>query len=240
MSEPLVGITAWRRDLDTFLGPERLQTLSDFYVNAVAEAGMRPVIIPNGQNTERAERYIEMVDGLLLSGGGDIVPATYGATLEHAEEADDSVDRFEIALIQAAKTAGKPVLGICRGLEVLNVALGGSLHQNIARPGTVHEPVVGDPDEINSRRHVVTLEPDSELARWHGSDQLKVNTLHHQGIAALAPELIPLGRTEDGLIEAASAGVGWWAYGVQWHPERMDDPLRQPLFAAFREAITQT
>jgi putative glutamine amidotransferase len=239
MSSPMVGITAWRRELDTYLGREKLQTLSAYYTNSVLAAGMVPIILPNGQDPANAPRLVEMVDGLVLSGGDDVSPETYNEAVSHATGTDRDVDRFEIALVEAAREQNKPVLAICRGLQLLNVALGGTINQEITRSGTVHEPFdpIGDPTEVNQRRHVVSFSPGSLLADTFRSEELKVNTLHHQGIAVLAPPLVAEGTTEDGLVEAARCEGAWWALGVQWHPERMELADQAPLFSAFRSAI---
>ena len=241
MNRPIVGITAWRRPLDTFLGRELLQTLSTYYSDAVIEAGMTPVIFPNGQDPREAERLVSMVDGLVISGGDDINPAMYGAeTSESVSGANESVDVFEIALIKAARSAGKPVLAICRGIQLLNVALGGTLTQNVTAAGAVHDVIKSETDagELEARRHAVHLEEDSLLSGIYGATELKVNTLHHQGVDQLADDLIVEGKAPDGLIEAARCDGSWWALGVQWHPERMESSDHNPLFSAFREAVT--
>lgn len=239
MNGPLVGITAWRRELETYLGREKLQTLSAYYSDAVLAVGMTPVIIPNGQDPENAKRLVGMVDGLVLSGGDDVSPTTYHRPVSHATGADQDVDRFEIALVKEARAQNKPVLAICRGLQLLNVALGGTLNQEITKSGTAHEPfdAIGDPVEVNARTHVVTLEPGSRLNELYNAGEVKVNTLHHQGIGDLAAGLVAEGTTEDGLIEAARCEGDWWAVGVQWHPERMDFSEQGSLFEAFRSAI---
>lgn len=239
MTKPLVGITAWRRHLDTFLGYESLQTLSTYYSDAVIAAGMTPVIFPNGQDADEADRLVSLVDGVILSGGDDIDPDTYGAENTASLRANGQVDKFEIAIVAATHNQDKPLLAICRGLQLLNVALGGTIAQEITRKGTAHEPIPDDADpvEVNQRRHPVHLEPSSLVSAIYGTSEIKVNTLHHQGIQRLAPGLIIEGKTEDGLVEAARCEGGWWALGVQWHPERHDDELRNPLFDAFREAI---
>lgn len=235
---PLVGITAWRRQLDTYLGRERLQTLSAYYGEAVSGAGMTPMIIPNGQDSAEAARVMAVLDGLVLSGGDDVDPANYGAEPESSRGVDADVDRFEIALVEAAREEGKPVLAICRGLQLLNVALGGTLNQEVTAAETPHE-LIGkdfDPEEVNARRHTVHFEPGSLMTDIYGAEEAKVNTLHHQGIRDIAPDLVIEGRTEDGQVEAARCRDGWWAVGVQWHPERMDGEHRK-IFEVFREAI---
>lgn len=239
MTNPLVGITAWRRHLDTFLGNESLQTLSSFYPDAVIAAGMTPIIYPNSQDPDEAERLVALVDGVIISGGDDVDPGTYGAENTDSKGTSSRVDRFEVALVEAARRQDKPLLAICRGLQLLNVALGGTIAQEVTREGTAHEPIPpdADPVEVNQRRHSVHFESDSLIASVYGAGELKVNTLHHQGVDRLAPGLLVEGKADDGLVEAARCDGDWWALGVQWHPERSDEDQRNPLFEAFRRAI---
>jgi putative glutamine amidotransferase len=238
MTRPLIGVTAWRRTLDTFYGPDRLHSLSAHYTDSLIEAGMTPVMFPGGQPEEVAGRLVSAVDGLLLSGGDDIDPSTYGEEGTDSKGNDPAVDRFEIALIREARVQGKPVLGICRGLQILNVALGGTLSQEITAEDSTHEPFIEgtDPEVWESRRHLVRFVEDSLVASAYGADEAKVNSLHHQGLADLAPDLIVEALAEDGLIEGARYAGDWWALGVQWHPERLDGD-HQGLFDMFREAV---
>lgn len=235
---PLVGVTAWRRRLDTYLGPEVLQTLSTYYSNALIDAGMTPIMFPNGQDPSEAERLVSLVDGVVISGGDDIDPGSYGAETIRANGNDPSVDDFELAVIEATREQGKPLLAICRGLQILNVALGGTLAQEVTAKGAIHELIDedSDPDDVNGRRHIVRFESDSWLGEIYGASEAKVNTLHHQGIDRLADGLIVEARADDGLIEAARCDGSWWALGVQWHPERMTDD-HQLIFGAFRETL---
>lgn len=235
---PLVGVTAWRRRLDTYLGPEVLQTLSTYYSNALIDAGMTPIMFPNGQDPSEAERLVSLVDGVVISGGDDIDPGSYGAETIRANGNDPSVDDFELAVIEATREQGKPLLAICRGLQILNVALGGTLAQEVTAKGAIHELIDedSDPDDVNGRRHIVRFESDSWLVEIYGASEAKVNTLHHQGIDRLADGLIVEARADDGLIEAARCDGSWWALGVQWHPERMTDD-HQLIFGAFRETL---
>jgi putative glutamine amidotransferase len=201
---------------------------------------MTPIIFPNGQDRDSAKSLVGLVDGLLISGGDDVHPDSYGEETSTSTGHDAAVDQFEIALVREARAENKPVLAICRGLQLLNVALGGTLNQDVT--GTaVHMPFqpVGDPEELANRGHVVTLQPDSVLAGLYGSQEIKTNTLHHQGVKTLSPELIVEGSTDDGLIEAARCDGSWWALGVQWHRERSSFEDREPLFSAFREALNR-
>jgi putative glutamine amidotransferase len=235
---PLVGVTTWRRRLDTFYGPDTLMTLSTSYTDSMVAAGLTPVLIPAALEDADAYRFIDVVDGLLVSGGDDVHPETYGTEPTVSRGIDTEVDRFEIALVEAARAAGKPVLAICRGLQILNVALGGTLLQEVTSKGGAHELITEetDPDEMYTWRHVVRFEPDSIIGGLYGADEAKVNTLHHQGIDRLASDLIVEGRSDDGLIEAARYKGDWWALGVQWHPEKMGVDHRH-LLAAFREEM---
>ncbi len=233
---PLVGITAWRRRLDTFYGPDELQTLSTYYTDSLVAAGMTPVIFPAALDPAEAGRLVAGVDGILLSGGDDVDPATYGESNDGSKIFAADVDVFEIAVIEAARAANKPTLAICRGLQILNVALGGTLSQEVTSAGGAHELISDDHEEMNARRHVVTFEPGSVLGGIYGSAETKVNSLHHQGIGSLAEDLVVEGRSDDGLIEAARYDGSWWALAVQWHPERLEDE-HQAVFAAFREEM---
>lgn len=237
---PLVGVTTWRRRLDTFYGPDTLMALSTSYTEAMIEAGLTPVLIPAALSDDEAPRFVELVDGLLISGGDDVHPETYDAEPTVSRGIDADVDRFEIALIEAARAAGTPVLAICRGLQILNVALGGTLLQEVTSEGGVHELITKetDPEEMYSWRHVVRFEPDSIIGGLYGAGEAKVNTLHHQGIDRVASDLIVEGRSDDGLIEAARYKGDWWALGVQWHPEKMDLDHRH-LLTAFREEMAR-
>ncbi len=234
-----VGLTAWRGEFPTYAGPQVLDTLETTYTSAVIDAGMLPLVIPNGLDTSLAPRMVEILDGLILTGGGDIDPATYGRLPQRVEKSDIAVDRFEIALVAAAREARKPVLAICRGLQLLNVALGGTLTQDVTAPGSAHEPIAEgyDPDEAEERRHPVTLDPAGVLASVFEATDIKVNTLHHQGVDQLAPGLIVEGVAPDGLIEAARCDGSWWAIGVQWHPERLEGEMQQQLFGAFKKEL---
>ena len=236
---PLIGVTAWQRTLDTYYGPDTLQTLSTYYTDSIIAADMIPVLFPSSLDPDSADRLVSTVDGVLVSGGDDIDPGTYGMANTHSKRVSPAADRFEVAVVAAARAQGKPLLAICRGLQLLNVALGGTLEQEVTSPGGVHEPVSSDHEEMNARRHTVTFEAGSVLRDVYGATEAKVNTLHHQGVARLSPDLVVEARTDDGLIEAARWAGDWWALGVQWHPERLDGD-HQLLFTEFRRRVVES
>ena len=162
--------------------------------------------------SQRAADYARALDGLVLQGGADISPLAYGEAPLQPEWAGDPLrDRYEIELVRAFSAARKPVLGICRGAQLINVALGGSLHQDIP----AHRS-----DDYDSHAHDVRLEPDSGLARLYGeTGPRRVVSIHHQAIKRLAPSLVIEARAEDGVIEAVRGTGASYLCAVQWHPE---------------------
>ena len=162
--------------------------------------------------SQRAADYAQALDGLVLQGGADISPLVYGEAPQKPEWAGDPMrDGYEIELVRAFSAAGKPVLGICRGAQLINVALGGSLHQDIP----AHRS-----DDYDQHAHEVHLEPGSGLARLYGeTGPRRVVSIHHQAIKRLAPGLQVEARAEDGVIEAVRGTRGNYLCAVQWHPE---------------------
>ena len=162
--------------------------------------------------SQRAADYARALDGLVLQGGADISPLAYGEAPLQPEWAGDPLrDRYEIELVRAFTAARKPVLGICRGAQLINVALGGSLHQDIP----AHRS-----DDYDSHAHDVRLEPDSGLARLYGeTGPRRVVSIHHQAIKRLAPGLVVEARADDDVIEAVRSTGAGYVCAVQWHPE---------------------
>ena len=223
MRKPVIGIVVWKRGLKTPLGdPELLHALSDAYVTAFSEAGMTPMLIPNARPVDEAALFLDRIDGLALSGGGDVDPASYGAHNERSYDTDPAVDRWELALLTEARRRRMPTLCICRGIQILNVAHGGTLHQEMLAPGTIHEPLSGRTGpEILATTHPVSLSDGGKLRGVYGADTLEVNTIHHQAIDMLGDGLAVEATAPDGIIEAVvSTDPQWWCVGVQWHPER--------------------
>jgi len=181
-------------------------------------------------------------DALVLGGGVDVDPARYGrAVLENGSvEIDAERDAIDFALLGEARRAGVPILGICRGLQVVNVALGGTLVQDI--PSELPSPVVHQRsrEEKTRRDHAVTIAPGTRLAAIAGLSQAHVNSRHHQAIERVAPGLAVSATAPDGVPEAIEAPGDGWLLAVQWHPENLArDPLSERLFAEFIRAVRE-
>jgi putative glutamine amidotransferase len=232
---PRIGITSWHYRDDE----ERWEAVLDAYTRAVLEAGGLPVILPIAiAEAALVEEYLEAIDGLIMTGGVDIHPSFYGQiVLERCGEIDEERDRFEVELIHAARGRDLPFLGICRGLQVLNVALGGTLYQDLSyRQGT--DPAHMSPRERRGEpAHGVAITPGSRLADILGPRDMPVTSTHHQIIRDLAPDLVVSAAAPDGVIEAVE-GPGRFLLAVQWHPERM--ARRHPdQLALFRALVEQ-
>jgi putative glutamine amidotransferase len=236
---PRIGITAWHRmDAD---GLERWEAIRDTYTGAVHLAGGLPIILPVGEaDPEAVADYLTAVDGLLFSGGEDIAPAYYGeARDERCGEPDPERDLFEIQLGRGALECRLPVLGVCRGLQVLNVAAGGSLYQDVAcRPGTLaaHSASFSERGRLI---HAVRILPDTRLCGVMGVAESRVTSTHHQFVRTVAPGFrVAAESLEDGIVEGIERTGDHFLLAVQWHPERMvrDHPPHLALFRALVEA----
>ena len=221
-----------------------LQYTEQKMAHAVWRGGGLPVPLLDLREREALVAALAGVDGLLLQGGADVAPECYGEQPLAPEWHGDVVrDRFEIAAIEVALALGKPVLGICRGHQVLNVALGGSLYQDIGHQvdgSLVHR----DWHRYEVIEHAVAVERGSWIAEVFAGTELLTNTVHHQAIKAVAPGLAVSARAPDGIVEAVEGiDASRWVVGVQWHPEWLDGsaeggPHRtpgKPLFDAFVE-----
>lgn len=220
--KPLIGIIPGSRT-----SPEGLRLdLPVMYGDAVARAGGLPVLLAGGP--DGAGAWADRLDGLLLAGGGDVAPARYGQEDRGCRGVSERRDELEIALTLAFWAAGKPILGICRGIQVLCVALGGALVQDIGRELRLVHP--------NSYRpcHDVAIRRECFLGPLLGASHA-VNSTHHQALRDIPPPLVPCAWSEEGRIaEAVEAADGRPVWGVQWHPERMtSDPAMDALFAAY-------
>jgi len=209
------------------------------YIDAVVRVGGIPLLIPLVEQEDVLRALYERIDGLLLAGGGDIVPDYYGETPQPSLELLDPLrDQVEIRLTRWAVAEGKPVLGICRGVQVVNVALGGTLYQDVA--SQLETPLAHDASHElcnwTHMAHPIRLDPASRLAHLLGAPDLLTNSLHHQSLKAIAPGLRAVGWAPDGVIEAVEGTNGQFLLGVQGHPEALEadaDPRWQAMFRAF-------
>ena len=228
---------------DNRLGGAARVRLNAAYIAALELAGLVPVVIPPLGNPAAARSIIAAVDGLVLTGGEDVDPDLYGQQRnERLGPVNRQRDQTEIALVLAAREARKPLLAICRGPQLLNVALGGTLIQDI--PSCVPGALPHDSDDArDARTHEVIIEPDSLIAAAVGGTRILVNSLHHQSILDPAPGLRVTARAPDGIIEGVeSTNPDWWAMAVQWHPEEMNDspePWDRGIFRALATRLDE-
>lgn len=233
----LIGITTYRRSLTTTIGQRIHHALYECYAEAVIAAGGVPVLLPPTE-TYFLDEMLSPLKGVILAGGGDLDPALYKETPHHTVERVDPIrDQFELAIAKWAITNHLPLLGICRGIQILNVAAGGTLIQDIPSQ-TGNSLQHRRADLIDEPVHIVKIEPNSRLAHIFGCTEIVVNTGHHQSVNRVASGFRATAWAEDGIIEGIESGQQSWAIGVQWHPEMMFSkyPLQVRLFSALVEA----
>jgi putative glutamine amidotransferase len=238
MSDPLIGITSF-----THLNQSGLpmNAVMSSYIQAVARAGGLPVLIPLGLEIRAYQAMFKRLDGILFTGGGDVHPERYGGQAhEKVGDVDAERDRVELWLAQAVVEQDKPFLGICRGFQVLNVAQGGTLYEDILdqKQGALKHDYYPDIPR-NTLAHEVTIDPQSRLAGILGLTTSPVNSLHHQGVRQLAARFTPTAHAPDGMLEAYELPAHRFGLAVQWHPEWLQEhePMRK-LFEAFIQAST--
>jgi putative glutamine amidotransferase len=242
---PLIGITCSRVTGGAWgmysLGHFMDYTYSD-YSQAIRHAGGAPVIIPAAQDRKSLERILSAVQGLILSGGPDIHPRRFGEEpLSGLGEVDETLDHMELMAASLAVEKNLPLLGICRGIQVLNVALGGNLYQDIA--SQVPESICHTPRTDKAvNTHSIRLEAKSRLRRIMGKPEIWVNGKHHQAVKDPASGLVVTARAKDGIVEAVELPDRRFVIGVQWHPEGTwrDDPYSGKLFQAFVKTAGRT
>ncbi|MBR5111418.1 MAG: gamma-glutamyl-gamma-aminobutyrate hydrolase family protein [Clostridia bacterium] len=213
-------------------------TINQDYVNAVARAGAAPVLLPLIEDEKAQIALLARINGLLLSGGPDVDPVLYGEEkISQCGEISAQRDKVEISLFLKALKIGIPVLGICRGLQVMNVALGGALYQDIETQmeGAIKHPCYDTPRD---KVHEVTVIENSFIHRITGLKRFSVNSRHHQGIKRLGHGLVATAYSMDGLIEAVDYPQERFVTAIEWHPESLSDrfPEARAIFNAFAEA----
>ncbi len=228
---PLIGIPGYRykaKDLSGWFDSYaelNLEVYFEDYALGVMEAGGLPVMLPREVDPER---IVARLDGLILPGGPDVDPAHYGQDRHDEVMVDESRDEFEFKLFEAARAAGKPILGICRGLQVINVSLGGTLHQHLP----AHAKFEQDPADV---AHGVRLEPGSTIGELLGGGLpdggLPVNSLHHQAVDRLGEGLSAVGWASDDDVVEAIENPNERIVAVQWHAEKLATRAEDPLFS---------
>ncbi|MEN9225985.1 MAG: gamma-glutamyl-gamma-aminobutyrate hydrolase family protein [Thermostichus sp. HHBFW_bins_43] len=211
LNRPLIGVTTRNRDDDGhFVAPGR-------YVDAIRAAGGIPILFPPGESEPQV--LISLVDGLVLTGGGDLCPSTYGEDPGHPKVryVNSERDQFEVALAEAVMAQGIPVLGICRGMQLLNVVSGGKLIPHV--PDVYDELDHFNPEDRKPIRHKVSLIRSTRLHQITGAEEISVVSWHHQAIRDVPKGWRLSARSTDELIEAIEHETHPWAVAVQWHPE---------------------
>ena len=225
---PLIGITTYRNLNNGGY------YLPGGYVESVRKAGGVPVLLTSGETD--IDRILQAVDGLVFTGGGDIDPAVYGSPAHPSIDRVDPVrDTFELELAKKVLDSTIPVLGICRGFQLLAVASGGDLIIHI--PDEIGEEVKHKAANGKSIKHFVQVEPQSRLAIITGSTKFEVESMHHQGVREISADWRVMAKSEDGIIEALEHKKHPWMISVLWHPEMsLEDPNHQNIFRALVEA----
>ena len=222
---PVIGISSYPRT-----GTPPGFAVPCGYVDAVRLAGGTPICLPPGD--PNPSHYLDLLDGLILTGGGDLDPQAYGGQ-SHEKLYSVSIERdtFELALVRAVlERQDRPILCICRGMQVLNVACGGDLHAHI--PDSVENAISHRRERLCPSEHRATVEPASRLATILGTTDCVVRSWHHQAVRELGRSLRPVAWSEDGVVEAIEHDSHAWCFAVQWHPElQLDDPTQQRLFS---------
>lgn len=227
---PIIGITTYGRNKSgNFYLPSA-------YVEAVRKAGGVPILLPPGELN--SDKILKIIDGLIFSGGGDIDPALYGGSSHPTiSRVDSERDAFELTLAKKVLQNETPVLGICRGSQLLNIATGGDLVAHV--PDEYGLKVIHDSENSGSSEHLVQIVQKSKLAQIIGLTELSVVSKHHQALRTVSPNWCVVAHAPDGVIEALEYKHHPWIIAVQWHPElSLDDPKNQRIFQALIEAAT--
>lgn len=233
--KPIIGITT---DVDK----EGKQVLHHNYVQAIIRAGGLPLIVPIGVEGSTTQ-VVELIDGLLLSGGGDIDPLLFGEEPHpNLGQVAPARDLVELELTRQMMKCDKPILGICRGIQVLNVAAGGTVYQDIYKQ---HDHMIlqhAQKAPTGHPSHFVQLKKGSFLAELAGSDQILVNSFHHQSLKDVPKPFIVTGFATDQIIEAIESVQHHFVVGIQWHPERLaevGDSVSMQIFVRFIQACSK-
>ena len=249
MRKPLIGITCnldYRDDIGvvTHLGckGEEWQSLSDGYISSVEKAGGIPIMIPICDRVETVKEMAERLDGFLISGGNDIDPRRYGARAKaYCGQVVVKRDNQDISFVKyLLEKTQKPILGICRGIQVLNVASGGTLYQDLEKEGDFEHHFM-DMYPKDAIAHEIRLEEASKIYHVYRKERIGVNSFHHQAVKSVGEGLMIAAVSDDGVIEAIEKPGDRFVVGIQWHPEMMADSKEQEqIFRAFVSACQAT
>jgi putative glutamine amidotransferase len=239
MPRKVVGITCSTQPLTKERAP--CHALNRAYVSAIEQAGGAALLLPVTPEPDVLESYLSVMDGLLLSGGVDVAPEHYGhAPHERLGEIDADRDATELPLIRRALAQDVPIFAICRGIQALNVAMGGTLYQDLPseKPSSIRHRQTEYGLARSETAHLVHIEPGSRLHSIVGAEDMETNSLHHQALRDVAEGLVVTACAPDGVIEAAEAPAYRYVLGVQFHPEEtIHDEKSRRLFAAFLHAL---
>lgn len=236
-NKPLIGISTNISILEsgTFAGQKRIYIHQD-YVTAIVKAGGIPLLLPLHDSPDIMKAQIQSVDGILFSGGQDIHPLHYKEEPKSClEEVCVDRDFYELEILKCAHLLNKPILGVCRGLQLLNVAFGGTLYQDIERQFPTFPSQHSQKSEKSAATHTVNVVPHTRLYSIFESETLLTNSFHHQAVKDLAPDFFINAQAKDGIIEGIEKKGSSFILGVQWHPEMMAEkhPIMLKLFSAF-------
>lgn len=237
--QPLIGVTAGETINQLYPHAPAVQGQSYTYIDAVVHAGGAPFIVPLTENKEVLRRLYDQCQGILLSGGNDLDPASYGEKAsDKTKDFSSKRDRQEIQLLEWALEDDKPVLAICRGMQLLNVAQDGTLYQDIPTelPDAENHNIASEKQRESRIVHQLRIKPDSKLAGTIGVNELGANAYHHQAVRTLGDKLVATAWAEDDVIEAIELPDRRFVVGVQSHPESLEakiEPRWRKLFEAF-------
>lgn len=229
-------VNTWRRQ-GRVLGPvlRDMFGVEVAYAQVLQDSGATPFLLPQPPSSVSSRDVLDGFDGLVLIGGEDVSAQVSGASPDTiGPNADEQRDRWELSLLTAAFDQSVPVLAICRGMQLLNIAFGGTLSGHMTGVSAQHPGIPADVSEAFGFRHAVELVSHSRIQAAVGADLILTNSLHHQAVDRLAEGLRITGATRDGVVEAVEIPGAAWCVGVQWHPELMpDDPHQRALVTTF-------
>ena len=238
--KPITGVTCNTHWVDQSPMPGITRSVVNTpYITSVVKAGGVPLLLPPVADPEIVRAQVRGIDGLILTGGPDVDPLLFGEEpLAKLGTVNHPRDAYELTAIKAAEEFAKPVLGICRGAQIINVAYGGTLYQDLSYIDGCHLSHFQTVTQSDILWHTVSAEPASALARITGHRQFPVNSYHHQAVKTVAPGFSVTALSADGVVEAIEGPANQFILGVQWHPELLAES-NQPALALFQALVEQ-